>query len=66
MTKKEFMQLVEYATNGKHDFLFVNRRSETGKRLRKGFDKIIEFNNNQTNVNQAYENSNLERRKVEF
>lgn len=40
-TKKEFIDIVQHATNDKHSFLFINRKDDTGKRLRKGFDTIL-------------------------
>jgi hypothetical protein len=42
-SKKEFIQIAQYATNGKHDFLFINRRGEPNQKLRKGFDTVIGF-----------------------
>lgn len=41
MTKKEFIEIVQHATNDKHSFLFINRKSENGQRLRKGFDTVV-------------------------
>jgi hypothetical protein len=40
-SKKNFMKLVEYATQGKHDFLFVNNFEPVEKRFRKGFKQYL-------------------------
>lgn len=42
MTKKEFISVVQHATNENHSFLFINKRAKRGETLRKNFDMIIE------------------------
>jgi hypothetical protein len=41
MTKKKFMQCVEFATKEPYSFLTINTRAEHNKKLRKGFNTII-------------------------
>ena len=43
MSKKEFIKLVQHCTSDKHSFLFLNRKADAGKRIRKGFDRIVSF-----------------------
>jgi septin family protein len=43
-SKKKFMKLVEHATSGKHDFLFVNNFDPVETRFRKGFSKYLKPN----------------------
>jgi len=43
MSKKEFIELIDYATEEKHSFMFINNKAESGKKIRKGFDNIINF-----------------------
>ena len=43
MSKKTFVKLVQHATADKHSFLFINRKSPCGQRLRKGFDIILKI-----------------------
>ena len=38
---KNFMKLIEYATSGKHDFLFVNNFEPVKTRFRKGFKQYL-------------------------
>lgn len=40
-SKKKFMKLIEYATNDKHSFLFVNLFEPPDKRFRKGFTEYL-------------------------
>ena len=40
-SKKEFIKLVQHATSTKHSFLFINRKADNGKRIRKGYDTLI-------------------------
>ena len=40
-SKKKFMKLVEHATSGKHDFLFVNNFEPVEKRFRKSFSTYL-------------------------
>ena len=44
MNKKQFIQVVEHACNEKHSFLFINRKDDTEKQLRKGYDTILTLN----------------------
>ena len=39
--KKDFSKLIEYATSGKHDFLFINNFSPVDTRFRKGFKEYL-------------------------
>jgi hypothetical protein len=39
--KKDFMKLIEYATSGKHDFMFINNFEPTETRFRKGFSEYL-------------------------
>jgi hypothetical protein len=45
MNKKQFIEVVQHATSEPHSFLFINRKAENGKRLRKGFNTILSFQN---------------------
>ena len=40
-TKKRFLKVVQYATSGKHDFLFINTKSPVETRFRKGFKEYL-------------------------
>ena len=40
-SKKVFMELIQYATQGKHDFLFVNNFDPVETRFRKGFEEYL-------------------------
>jgi septin family protein len=40
-SKQNFMKLVEFATEGKHDFLFVNNFDPVETRFRKGFKQYL-------------------------
>ena len=46
MTKNEFKEIVEYATNEEYQFLGINSKAKCGEQLRKGFGKIIHTNKN--------------------
>ena len=39
--KRQFMKLVEYATSGKHSFLFINNFEPVETRFRKGFEEYL-------------------------
>jgi septin family protein len=41
-SKKTFNKLVEYATSGKHDFLFINNFEPVERRFRKGFQEYLD------------------------
>ncbi len=40
-SKKDFLKLIEHATNGRHDFLFCNMFEPAEDRFRKNFDTIL-------------------------
>ena len=44
ITKRDFQKVIEYATSGKHDFLYINRHAERGEQIRKNLDEIIDLN----------------------
>ena len=44
ITKREFQKVIEYATEGKHDFLYINNHAERGQQIRKNLDQIIDIN----------------------
>ena len=44
ISKKEFQKVIEYATEGKHDFLYINRHAERGQQIRKNLDEVIDIN----------------------
>ena len=44
ISKKEFQKVIEYATAGKHDFLYINRHAERGEQIRKNLDEVIDIN----------------------
>lgn len=41
ISKKDFEKVIEYATDGRYDFLYINRHADPGKRVRKNLDEII-------------------------
>jgi hypothetical protein len=41
-SKKTFMKLIEYATSGKHDFLFINNFEPVETRFRKSFEEYLD------------------------
>lgn len=43
MSKNEFSDLVDYATEGDHDFLHINMREPPKTRFRKNLDQILEL-----------------------
>lgn len=43
ITKKDFERVIEYATDGRYDFLYINRVAEPGKRVRKNLDEVIDL-----------------------
>lgn len=47
-SKKEFTQIVNENTSGKHDFLTINNKIETAKRFRKNLGEIIQLDRLQT------------------
>jgi hypothetical protein len=44
LTKKEFGKVIEYCTQGKYDFLYINNHADPDKRIRKNLDEIIDLN----------------------
>ena len=40
-TKKDFLKLIDYATSGKHDFLYINNFEPVETRFRKGFSQYL-------------------------
>ena len=44
ITKREFQKVIEYATEGRHDFLYINNHAERGQQIRKNLDQIIDLN----------------------
>ncbi len=57
VSKKDFRQLVEYATRDKHDFLYINADAEPSKRFRKRFSEYLV-----PNVYREGHNSNVVRK----
>ena len=45
MSKKEFMSVLQYATDKPFSFAHINSRAKAGERIRKGFDVILTLNN---------------------
>ena len=43
LTKKQFTKVIEYCTDGRYDFLYINNHAEPDKRIRKNFDEIIDI-----------------------
>ena len=41
LKKKEFQKVIDYATDGRYDFLYINNHADPGKRVRKNLDEII-------------------------
>ena len=41
LKKKEFQKVIEYCTDGRYDFLYINNHADPGKRVRKNLDEII-------------------------
>jgi hypothetical protein len=44
ITKRDFQKVIDYATSGKHDFLYINRHAERGEQIRKNLDEVIDIN----------------------
>ena len=42
--KRDFEKVIEYATEGQYDFLYINNHSKPGERIRKNLDEIIDIN----------------------
>lgn len=43
LQKKQFQKVIEYCTDGRYDFLYINNHSEPNKRIRKNLDEIIDL-----------------------
>lgn len=43
ITKKDFERVIEYATQGRYDFLYINRHAEPGRRVRKNLDEVLDL-----------------------
>jgi hypothetical protein len=41
ISKRDFGDVIKYATEGRYDFLYINRHADPGKRVRKNLDEII-------------------------
>lgn len=41
LKKKEFQKVIEYCTDGRYDFLYINNHADPDKRVRKNLDQII-------------------------
>lgn len=45
MHKRDFMDVIKFATSEKYSFLSINTRAQANEQLRKGFNERIEFSN---------------------
>jgi hypothetical protein len=45
ITKREFQKVIDYATDGRYDFLYINRHAERNQQIRKNLTEIIDLNN---------------------
>ena len=45
LSKKEFEKMINYATEGKHDFLFINNHAPKNEKFRKNLTEILNLNN---------------------
>ena len=43
LTKKEFAKVIEYCTEGRYDFLYINNHAEPGKRIKKNLTEVVDF-----------------------
>ena len=43
LQKKEFKKVIDYCTEGRYDFLYINSHAEPNKRIRKNLDQIIDI-----------------------
>jgi hypothetical protein len=43
ISKREFEKVIDYATDGQYDFLYINNHSKPGERIRKNLDEIIDL-----------------------
>ena len=42
--KREFQKVIDYATDGPYDFLYINNHADRDKRIRKNIDEVINLN----------------------
>jgi hypothetical protein len=43
LQKKQFQKVIEYCTDGRYDFLYINNHAEPNKRIRKNLDEVIDL-----------------------
>jgi len=43
LQKKQFQKVIEYCTEGRYDFLYINNHANPNKRIRKNLDEIIDI-----------------------
>ena len=43
LLKKEFKKVIDYCTEGRYDFLYLNSHAEPNKRIRKNLDEVIDI-----------------------
>lgn len=43
LQKKQFQKVIEYSTDGRYDFLYINNHAEPNKRIRKNLTEIIDL-----------------------
>lgn len=43
VTKKEFLKIIEYCTEGRYDFMNINKHAEPKERIRKNLSEIIDI-----------------------
>ena len=43
LTKKEFAKVIEYCTEGRYDFLYINNHASPGERIRKNLTEVVDF-----------------------
>ena len=42
VSKKEFLKIITYCTDGRYDFLNINNHAPPGERIRKNLSEIID------------------------
>lgn len=43
ISKADFEKVIDYATKGRYDFLYINRKADPAKRIRRNLDDIIDI-----------------------
>lgn len=43
ISKQDFEKVINYATSGRYDFMYINRHADPDKRIRKNLDEIIDI-----------------------